>query len=137
MKPVLVDTGPLVALIRKSDRDHARCAAYAGELRTPLLTTWPVITEAAWLLRANPKEVDALLKLVSDGYVAVDPLDPAAVEWIRAFYAKYADLGPQLADATLVYLAETLQISDVFTLDRRDFSVYRLTSGETLRIHPE
>lgn len=76
MKPVLVDTGPLVALIRKSDRDHARCAAYA-------------------------------------------------------------DLGPQLADASLMFLAETLQISDVFTLDRRDFSVYRLASGETLNIHPE
>lgn len=137
MKPLLVDTGPLVALIRRSDRDHGRCADFAAKVNSPLLTTWPVITEAAWLLRGNDRDVDALLQMVGDGIVSVDPLDPSAAKWIRDFNARYADQKPQLADTTLMYLADTLKLTDIFTLDVRDFSVYRRSDGLVLSIHPE
>lgn len=133
----LVDTGPLVALIRKSDRDHDRCSQFAANVLSPLLTTWTVITEAAWLLRNDDRDVDALLQMVGDGMVSIDPLEPQAAEWIRQFNRKYADQSPQLADASLMYLADTLNLETIFTLDYRDFSVYRLENGRTLHIRPE
>ena len=55
----------------------------------------------------------------------------------RGFYTQYADQSPQLADASLVYVAETLRIDAVFTLDQRDFSIYRTSDGRVLRIVPE
>ena len=137
MNPVLVDTGPLVAVIRAKDRDHQRCRRYMAGVRAPLLTTWPVLTEAAWLLREDDRFVSALLKMVSGGRLQVDPLGPEAAGRIDSFLTKYADQKPQLADATLIYLANALNLDTVFTLDRRDFSVYRKDDDTVLKMVPE
>lgn len=134
---LLVDTGPLVALIRKADRDHQRCVDVAAQVTSPLLTTWPVLTEAAWLLRGDRRDVDALLQMVPRGFLHIDPLDLDAVAWIRDFLERYADQQPQLADATLMYLAEARNLDTVFTLDVRDFSVYRTAGGGVLNLVPQ
>lgn len=134
---MLVDTGPLVALIRKVGSNHDRCRQFADGISTPLLTTWPVLTEAAWLLRFRDREVRSLIEMVHGGFVSVDPLDPNAAKWILGFMETYRDQSPQLADATLMYLAEELDLDDIFTLDRRDFSVFRKRNGDVLRIHPD
>ena len=88
MNPILVDTDPLVAIIRKKDRDHERCRRYAASVKAPLLTTWPVLTEAAWLLREDDRFVNALLKMVSGGRLQVDPLGPEAAARIESFLVK-------------------------------------------------
>ena len=95
------------------------------------------MTEAAWLLRAHSQYVSRLLQYVADGHVEVIHLDVESAQWMAGFFTKYADQPAQLADASLVYLAEHLGIDRVFTLDRRDFSIYRTTEGRALRVVPD
>ena len=133
----LVDTGPLVAIVSGDDEHHEACAAALAALPAPLLTCWPVLTEAAWLLRRRPDALAKLFESFDAGLLALLPLDDAAVPWIAAFLRRYESLGAQLADAALVYLAEREGIRTVFTLDRRDFSVYRLKRKRGLKLLPE
>ena len=135
MIPVLVDTGPLVAMLRRNDENHQLCRELAKEITRPLLTCWPVLTEAAYLLRYDIRHVQALLRYVTEDELEVAELPPKeTAEWCANFFSTYSDHEPQLADATLVYLAEQEEITDIFTLDRRDFSMYRLSDGRAFSI---
>lgn len=137
MKRVLVDTGPLVAILSRSDEYHSQCVQALRDLPGPLFSCWPVITEAAWLLREYPRAVQQLLKSLSSGFVEMLPLTSLDAEGIAAVLRRYENLHSQLADATLVYLANRDGIDTIFTLDRRDFSVYRLARRKSFRIIPE
>lgn len=136
-KQAVVDTGPLVAIVRSQEQAHARCVAALKDLRSPLLTCWPVITEAAWLLRREPGAMKAIDGLVSSGAVRLVQLDTDALSWAVSFMERYAKLGAQLADAALMFIAEREKIDTVFTLDRRDFSVYRTSAGQALAVVPD
>jgi predicted nucleic acid-binding protein len=133
----VADTGPLVAILRKREKAHKKCVAALKVLRPPLLTCWPVLTEAAWLLRDEPDGTKALGRLVESGAVRLVELDETALRWIIAFLERYASAGAQMADAAVMYIAEQNGIDTVFTLDRRDFSVYRTTDGRALDIVPD
>jgi len=134
MNSVLVDTGPLVAMLRTTDINHTRCVEVSKSITAPLLTSWPVLTEAAYLLRKDLRHVLALLRYVEEEELDVADLPPKASRWFTEFFHCYSDHEPQLADASLVYLAEQESITDIFTLDRRDFSYYRLPQGRALNI---
>jgi predicted nucleic acid-binding protein len=132
----LVDTGPLVAIASARDQHHQVCVEQLRQLQPPLLTCWPVITEAAWLLRHHPSAVDRLLGSFEAGLLRLLILDEKAMRWLATFLTRYRKVGAQIADGALVYLAEREGIDTVFTLDRRDFLVYRLGNGRSLRILP-
>lgn len=134
---VLVDAGPLVALLNEHDAAHAACATIAQALPRPLLSTWLVLAEAAWLLRHTTNGPVDLLRLVESGVVACPEFDSQAAAWMAACLRKYADLKPQLADISLLYLTERDGIFTVFTLDRRDFSVYRINQNQPLALLPD
>jgi predicted nucleic acid-binding protein len=134
---VVADTGPLVAIVRKREKAHRKCAAAFRAIRPPLLTCWLVLTEAAWLLRNEPYGFRALGGMLDCGLIQIAALDQTAVPWIIAFLERYASAEAQLADAALMYLAEREGIDTVFTLDRRDLSIYRTTDGRALTIIPE
>ena len=135
-QPVLLDTGPLVAILSREDRYHQLCVQQARELRGPLYTTWPVVTEAAWLLRDTTRGLDSLLEMVSTTTVRCFHLDRLACGWIRKQAEKYEDLQPQLADLSLLHLAHQRKLRHIFTLDRRDFSVYRTANGQPFTLLP-
>jgi predicted nucleic acid-binding protein len=134
---VLLDTGPLVAILSEDDANHQRCLGELDQLRPPLLTCWPVLTEAHWLLRNNARAVDGLFQSFNAGLTALLPLDAKAPPWIAAFLRRYRRLGAQLVDAALVHLAERENIPTIFTLDRRDFTVYRYGKNRSLNLIPE
>jgi predicted nucleic acid-binding protein len=134
---VVVDAGPLVEMLRQDDHHHLVCRDAAQQLRPPFVTTWLAITEAGWLLRNVSGGVESLVGFLESKLVHCHNLDDAFVPWLKAFLNQYADLRPQVADASLVYVADTLQSSVVFTLDRRDFSVFRNRLGHPFRLFPE
>lgn len=121
----LLDAGPLVALVHASDQEHDRCRTALGSIRRPLCTVWPVITEALYLLDFSWEAQDAVWDMLEDGGVTLIALDTADVPRMRALMRKYRDLPMDVADAALVTVAEREGITRVFTLDRRDFEVYR------------
>jgi predicted nucleic acid-binding protein len=135
--PVLVDTGPIVAVLTRTDSFHGVCVDQLRSLTPPLLTCWPVLTEASWLLRKQPRALDRLFSSFDSGLFRLVDLDESDMPWLARFLLQYRTLGTQLADAALVCLAERDEINTVFTLDRRDFSVYRLSRNRALRLLPE
>lgn len=125
MRGVLVDAGPLVAIIDQADPEHAACVAALKKLRDPLVTVWPAFTEAMYLLRGSWKGQKALWsRLESDG-LGLAPLDGTDAPRMRALMEKYRDLPMDLADAALVRVAERESLTQIFTLDRTHFSLYR------------
>ena len=133
----VADTGPLVAIVRAREKAHKKCVAALKTLRTPLLTCWPVLTEAAWLLRRQYRPLDFVAEAQAAGMFDLLSLDISSLPAIAAIMRRYEDAGIQLADAALAYLAERENIRTVFTLDRRDFTIYRTTDGHALAIIPE
>jgi hypothetical protein len=134
----LCDTGPLVALLNVRDADHERCSATLGTLRAgELLTTWPCLAEAMYLLGrwGGIRAQNALWIYVEDGLVSLH--SPARGEWRRMWILMndYADSPMDLADASLVTAAETLNLRRVFTLDRH-FHAYRQRLGEAFEVVP-
>ena len=99
-----------------------------------------MITEAVWLLRSHPRPVQQLLRSCFSekpgGFLELLPLAGAEASAIADVMKEYEDIRPQLADAALVYLAGREGIDTIFTLDRRDFAVYRSTRNRAFRILP-
>ena len=137
---VLVDTGPLVAILSSGDEHHAACVKVLHQLPGPLFSCGPVITEAVWLLRSHPAGVQQLLRSCFSekpgGFLELLSLAGAEASAIAEVMKQYQDIRPQLADAALVYLAGREGIDTIFTLDRRDFGVYRSAQKRAFRIVP-
>ncbi|MBA3315728.1 MAG: hypothetical protein H0T47_20885 [Planctomycetaceae bacterium] len=91
-EPVVIDTGPLVALLDEDDPRHGDCQAVYAGLRRPVYTTWPVVTEAVWLLRKTRRGPQQALSLIESGVFVTVDLGPEAARWMRTFLDRYADL---------------------------------------------
>ena len=129
----LFDTGPLVAAIDRSDKHHARCAALLESLGGPLLIPTTVIVEVCWLVEERPDVEAALLESVVAGefkHVAADLARTA--ELVRT----YADLPLGAVDASVIAVAERLNLTDVASLDRRHFTVVRPKHVNALNLLP-
>ncbi|MFQ5741677.1 MAG: type II toxin-antitoxin system VapC family toxin [Acidobacteriota bacterium] len=133
---VLVDAGPMVAILHRDDRDHQACVEALKRIRVPLLTTWMPVTEAMYLLDFSAEAQSGLLEMIERGGLRLVPVDTDDLPSIRALLRKYRDLPMDFADATLVHVANRDGLRDIFTLDRRDFGVYRLKRGRSFNIIP-
>lgn len=124
------DTGPLVALLREDDRYHTWCHEVARQFRATLITCEAVLTEAFYFLRDADGGCELLFKLLEQGFVRIDfDLDQA---WprVRTLMQRYDQM--DLADACLVVMTEQHKRCQVWTLDRKDFSVYRRNDRQVI-----
>lgn len=132
----LLDTGPWVALLDRSETAHEACKEWFQRFSGQLYTTEPVLTEVTYLLSFSMPAQHAAIDFVLKGAVTLVPSDVQALMAMRSLMEKYADLPMDFADASLVYLAEETGILHVVTLDRRDFSVYRTTQNHPFKVSP-
>lgn len=133
---ILVDAGPLVALVDSDDQHHEKCADALKDVREPLATIWPPLVEAMYLLSDVPLGQEALWEMLDRGVVLLLPLDSSDIPRMRELMRKYANRQMDLADAALLRIAEREGLRKIFTVDRRDFSVHRINNRTRLTLIP-
>ncbi len=121
---IVLDTGPLVALLNRRDNYHAWARMCFAEAKPPLLTCEAVLSEACFLLRSLPKGSQIVLDLLQRGVVAIPFRLEEEAKRIAKLLARYASVPMSLADACLVRMAEQHAQSVVMTLEG-DFRIYR------------
>jgi predicted nucleic acid-binding protein len=135
---ILTDAGPLVAILDSDEAHHRACVECLATLTSPMLTTWPAFTEAMYLLgeAGGWGGQKALWRLVEDRDLEIIVQGTDQSQRMRTLMEKYRDRPMDLADASLVTLAEERGLRDIFTLDRGDFQVYRLHGRQSFRLWP-
>ena len=124
MNEILVDTGPLVAYLDSSDRDHGWAKDQFTRITRPLQTCEAVIAESLFLLQRGGIDPDSLLNLIRRGLVVPEFSLSAEIQSIYQLMRSYRNIPKSLADACLVRMAEIHERSVVFTLDS-DFVIAR------------
>jgi uncharacterized protein len=132
----LLDTGPLVALLDRSEPDHDRVQSFMSRLRgARLITTGAVITEAFYFLsdvRDGPANLACFLD--ASATEVRDAFNPEALAAAVRLMSKYADVPMDFPDATLVWIAETSGAERILTLDRRGFSSFRFGNSRRFKL---
>jgi uncharacterized protein len=132
---ILTDTGFWLALANAADRHHTRAKAALVKHRGPFVTTWPVMTETCHMLASRlgvPAEL-AFVRSATQGAFEIFSLERAHLPRIEALIQKYRTLPMDLADASLVILAEETGTGDIFSTDLRDFGAYRWKNRKPFR----
>jgi uncharacterized protein len=135
MKPVLLDTGVIVALLDRSESFHRMCAQTVREVEAPLVTCEAVITESCYLLRNLSGAPGAVIENIAAGIFQVPFQLSRDTAGVRQILQKYKDRKIDLADACLIRLADEFGTADILTLDR-DFAIYRWGKNKPFRVLP-
>ncbi len=133
MKPVLLDTGVIVALLDRSERFHQPAVETVESLTAPLVTCEAVVAESCHLLRGLSGACEAVLENVSNGTFQIPFELTRSATAVRRILRKYRDCRADFADACLIKLAEELETGDILTLDH-DFEVYRWGNNKHFRM---
>lgn len=137
MRRALLDTGALVAFLDRSESSHERCVRFFQEFAGRLLTTEPVLTEAVYLLGPSLKGQKAVIEFILSGGAALVPQSLESLSRAAALMEKYRDIPMDFADATLVALAEEMDIQEILTLDSRGFGGYRIRGKKPFTMRPD
>jgi predicted nucleic acid-binding protein len=124
IRHVVLDAGPLAALVNPRDQWHEWARAQFGEIVPPLLTCEAVISEACFLARRSDGGVNGVLGLMERGVVELSLGLKEHFAEVAALMRRYANVPMSVADACLVRLSEVVADCAVLTLDR-DFRIYR------------
>ena len=132
MQSILVDAGPLIALADHADIYHRPVKSYLNKFNGRMLTTWPVLAEVCHFL-PEPVQID-FLRWANGGGISVVEMHETALSSLADWKEKYRDLPMDLADASLIWVAQQTGVLDILTIDRKDFSVYRMPGGKSLNL---
>jgi predicted nucleic acid-binding protein len=133
LRAILLDTGVIVALLDRSERNHAACAEAIQEAAAPLITCEAVVAESCYLLRGHPGAAEAILENICTGVFQIPGRLTVAAASLQRLFRKYRDREMDLADACLIHLAGEFETGDILTLDR-DFEVYRWGTNKPFRL---
>lgn len=126
----------MVALVDRADQHHEACRAAMEGIDETLATVLPAVTEAMHLLSDVPNGQAALWALIETAPVRLLDLGENDLPRIRELMATYADRDMDLADAALVHVAEREGLERIFTVDRTDFTVYRINGQDAFELLP-
>jgi predicted nucleic acid-binding protein len=124
MQKTLIDSGPLIALFDGSDKHHLKVVEFLKTFKGELITSWSVITEVSHMLDFNLRVQIDFLKWVELGALMLYEISQNDIAHIRAMMEKYSDIPMDLADASLMYIADRENIKNIISIDS-DFDIYR------------
>ena len=124
MQKTLIDSGPLIALFDGSDKHHLKVVEFLKTFEGELVTSWSVITEVSHMLDFNLRVQIDFLKWVELGALTLYEISQNDITHIRAMMEKYSDIPMDLADASLMYIADRQSIKNIISIDS-DFDIYR------------
>ena len=130
---VIVDTGPLVALLNRIDAHHGWVVQQLGDIQPPMVTCEAVLAEATYLTRAVPGARIALIEMLGEGFLNNGMAVADHHSTLLCMIRRYADLPMSLADACLVRLAELYPQTAVFALDS-DFFMYHKNGRQVIHL---
>jgi hypothetical protein len=133
---LLLDTGPFVALVDRSEELHDECVAALENWTGPVVTTEAVLTETLYLVGPQWRAQKVALEFILRGAFQLVPSSHTSLQRVVALMERYRNVPMDFADATLVVLGEELETDRVFTLDRRGFSTYRMNRRKPFRVIP-
>jgi predicted nucleic acid-binding protein len=137
VKTHLIDTGPIVAYLNRRDEAHLSVKQSLRVFRGQLATTCAVVSEVMYFISEHPGGPLSLAQFLTASRIHVaEGCQPSQTLAAANLMDRYFDTPMDFADATLVLLADTLGVTDVFTLDRRGFSTYRTVKGKAFQILP-
>ena len=133
---VMMDTGPWVALIDRSEKRHEECVEWLRDFRGNILSSEAVLTEVLYLLNFSSQAQSAAIDFVLKGAILLVPSSLESLKKAKRLMEKYKNIPMDYADATLVSMAEDLSVDHVATFDAKDFGIYRLPSKKPFTVLP-
>jgi len=130
---ILVDASFLVSVYDRQEPYHRQCMAVLDQVKQPLVTCEPVVTEAIYLLRRLLGAPQAILASIQESRLEIPFLLAHGVDEVLAHYTKYRDTPCDFADACLIAMADQLNTGDILTLDS-DFKHYRWRRNRRFRM---
>ena len=131
MLKTIIDSGPLIALFDGSDKYHNDVLNFMKEYKGKLITSWAVITEVSHMLDFNLQAQIDFLKWCEVGGIEVYDITQDEISNIRVMMEKYIDIPMDLADGTLMYIANKENIKNIVSIDS-DFDIYRTLKKQSL-----
>jgi len=132
----VMDTGPWVALVDRSEGRHKQCVEWLRDFRGNILSSEAVLTEVLYLLNFSPRAQSAAIDFVLNEAIVLVPPSLESLKRVRRLMEKYKDIPMDYADATLVSIAEEFSITHVVSFDAEDFGIYRLSSKRPFIVLP-
>ena len=135
MKAVL-DTGPWVAIIDRSEDRHEDCVQWLKNFSGRLYSTEAVLTEVLYLLNFSIGAQTAAMDFIIESVLEIIPLDIESTKKCKKLMQKYSDLPMDYADATIVCSAIDTRIQNIVTFDQKDFNIYKFQRNKSFFLIP-
>jgi len=131
MQKTIIDSGPIIALFDRSDKYHYKVLEFLKNYKGELITSWSVITEVSHMLDFNLQVQIDFLKWIELGGIIVYNIPQDEIKNIRIMMEKYINIPMDLADGTLMYIANKEKIKNIVSIDS-DFDIYRTLKKQSL-----